>query len=49
MCVGGEETEELQNMKYLGAKLSEDGTMKTEQRVRAAAIVTGAIRKKRGN
>ena len=35
MCVGGEETEEVQNMKYLGAKSSENGTMKIEHRAAA--------------
>ena len=46
MCVGGEETEEVQNMKYLGAKFSENGTKEIEHRAGAVAIVIGAMRKK---
>ena len=45
MCVGGEETEEVQYMKYLGIKSSEDRTKEIEHRVGAAAIVIGAMRK----
>ena len=45
MCVGEEETEEVQKMKYLGAKSSEDGTKESEHRA-AAAIVIGVMRKK---
>ena len=45
MCVEGEETEEVQNMKYLGARFSEDGTKEIEHRA-AVDIVIGATRKK---
>ena len=47
VCVDGEEIEQVQNMKYLGAILSADGTCEEEieQRVGAAARVIGAMRK----
>ena len=47
VCVDGEEIEQVQNMKYLGAILSADGTCEEEieQRVGAAARVRGAMRK----
>ena len=45
VCVDGEEIEQVQNMKYLGAILSADGTCEEEieQRVGAAARVIGAL------
>ena len=46
MCVGGEETEEVQYMKYLGIKSSEDRTKEIEHRVGAVTIVIRAMRKK---
>ena len=47
MCVDGEEIEQVQSMKYLGAILSADGTCEEEieYRVGAAARVIGAMRK----
>ena len=47
VCVDGEEIEQVQNMKYLGAILSAEGTCgeKIEHRVGAAARVRGAMRK----
>ena len=47
VCVDGEEIEQVQNMKYLGAILSADGTCEEEieHRVGAAARVIGAMRK----
>ena len=47
VCVDGEGIEQVQNMKYLGAILSADGTCEEEieQRVGAAARVIGAMRK----
>ena len=49
MCVDGEEIEQVQNMKYLGAILNADGTCEEEieQRVGAAARVIGAMQKAR--
>ena len=47
VCVDGEEIKQVQNMKYLGAILSADGTCEEEieQRVGAAVRVIGAMRK----
>ena len=47
VCVDGEEIEQVQNIKYLGAILCADGTREEEieHRVGAAARVIGAMRK----
>ena len=47
VCVDGKEIEQVQNMKYLGAILSADGTCEEEieHRVGAAARMIGAMRK----